>query len=229
MKAFGFEYELEISTKPQKAVGDDEVWDIATKALKEALDEKGLKYGIDEGGGAFYGPKIDIKITDALSRKWQCGTVQVDFNLPARFELGYIDENNEKKQPVMLHRAILGSFERFVGILLEHTAGELPFWICPTQVSIVPIGEAHASYAKEILNLLREAGIDGEILDKSETLNKRIRTAEKQKVPLIIVLGDNEVSARSVALRDRRAREQRNLGLDEFLNFVKAKLNEVNF
>ena len=229
MKAFGFEYELEISTKPQKAVGDDEVWDIATKALKDALDEKGLKYGLDEGGGAFYGPKIDIKITDALGRKWQCGTVQVDFNLPARFELGYIDENNEKKQPVMLHRAILGSFERFVGILLEHTAGELPFWICPTQVSIVPIGEAHASYAKEILNLLRAADIDGEILDRNETLNKRIRTAEKQKVPLIIVLGDNEVSARSVALRDRRAREQRNLGLDEFLNFVKAKLNEVNF
>ena len=229
MKAFGFEYELEISTKPQKAVGDDEVWEIATKALKDALDEKGLKYGLDEGGGAFYGPKIDIKITDALGRKWQCGTVQVDFNLPARFELGYIDENNEKKQPVMLHRAILGSFERFVGILLEHTAGELPFWICPTQVSIVPIGEAHADYAKEILNLLREADIDGEILDRNETLNKRIRTAEKQKVPLIIVLGDNEVSARSVALRDRRAREQRNLGLDEFLNFVKAKLNEVNF
>ena len=229
MKAFGFEYELEISTKPQKAVGDDEVWDIATKALKDALDEKGLKYGLDEGGGAFYGPKIDIKITDALGRKWQCGTVQVDFNLPARFELGYIDENNEKKQPVMLHRAILGSFERFVGILLEHTAGELPFWICPTQVSIVPIGEAHADYAKEILNLLREADIDGEILDRNETLNKRIRTAEKQKVPLIIVLGDNEVSARSVALRDRRAREQRNLGLDECLNFVKAKLNEVNF
>ena len=229
MKAFGFEYELEISTKPQKAVGDDEVWDIATKALKDALDEKDLKYGLDEGGGAFYGPKIDIKITDALGRKWQCGTVQVDFNLPARFELGYIDENNEKKQPVMLHRAILGSFERFVGILLEHTAGELPFWICPTQVSIVPIGEAHADYAKEILNLLRVADIDGEILDRNETLNKRIRTAEKQKVPLIIVLGDNEVSARSVALRDRRAREQRNLGLDEFLNFVKAKLNEVNF
>ncbi|MDA3048560.1 threonine--tRNA ligase [Campylobacter sp. JMF_08 NE1] len=229
MGAFDFNYEMEISTKPAKAVGDDEVWEIATKALKDALDEKGFKYGIDEGGGAFYGPKIDIKITDALGRKWQCGTVQVDFNLPNRFELGYIDENNEKKQPVMLHRAILGSFERFIGILIEHTAGELPFWICPTQVAIIPIGEAHSAYAKEISAMLRELGIDSEILTKNETLNKKIRTAEKQKVPLIIVLGDNEVANRSVALRDRRAREQRNLGLSEFLDFVQNKLNEVNF
>ncbi|MDA3043333.1 MULTISPECIES: threonine--tRNA ligase [unclassified Campylobacter] len=229
MGAFDFNYEMEISTKPAKAVGDDEVWEIATKALKDALDEKGFKYGIDEGGGAFYGPKIDIKITDALGRKWQCGTVQVDFNLPNRFELGYIDENNEKKQPVMLHRAILGSFERFIGILIEHTAGELPFWICPTQVAIIPIGEAHSAYAKEISAGLRELGIDSEILTKNETLNKKIRTAEKQKVPLIIVLGDNEVANRSVALRDRRAREQRNLGLSEFLGFVQNKLNEVNF
>ncbi|MBP3224367.1 MAG: threonine--tRNA ligase [Campylobacter sp.] len=229
MGAFDFNYEMEISTKPAKAVGDDEVWEIATKALKDALDEKGFKYGIDEGGGAFYGPKIDIKITDALGRKWQCGTVQVDFNLPNRFELGYIDENNEKKQPVMLHRAILGSFERFIGILIEHTAGELPFWICPTQVAIIPIGEAHSAYAKEISESLRDLGIDSEILTKNETLNKKIRTAEKQKVPLIIVLGDNEVANRSVALRDRRAREQRNLGLSEFLDFVQNKLNEVNF
>ncbi|MDA3052453.1 threonine--tRNA ligase [Campylobacter sp. JMF_01 NE2] len=229
MGAFDFNYEMEISTKPAKAVGDDEVWEIATKALKDALDEKGFKYGIDEGGGAFYGPKIDIKITDALGRKWQCGTVQVDFNLPNRFELGYIDENNEKKQPVMLHRAILGSFERFIGILIEHTAGELPFWICPTQVAIIPIGEAHSAYAKEISAMLRDLDIDTEILTKNETLNKKIRTAEKQKVPLIIVLGDNEVANRSVALRDRRAREQRNLGLSEFLDFVQNKLNEVNF
>ena len=229
MGAFGFNYELEISTKPAKAVGDDEVWEIATKALKDALDQKGLKYGIDEGGGAFYGPKIDIKITDALGRKWQCGTVQIDFNLPARFELSYIDENNEKKQPVMIHRAILGSFERFVGILLEHTAGELPFWIAPTQVIIIPIGEAHREYAHEICRKLRVIGVDSEISDKDETLNKRIRTAEKQKVPMILVLGDNEVSEKSVALRDRRARQQQNLSLDEFINFAQTKLNEVNF
>lgn len=229
MGAFGFNYELEISTKPAKAVGDDEVWEIATKALKDALDQKELKYGIDEGGGAFYGPKIDIKITDALGRKWQCGTVQIDFNLPARFELSYIDENNEKKQPVMIHRAILGSFERFVGILLEHTAGELPFWIAPTQVIIIPIGEAHREYAHEICRKLRAIGVDSEISDKDETLNKRIRTAEKQKVPMILVLGDNEVSEKSVALRDRRARQQQNLSLDEFVNFAQSKLNEVNF
>ncbi|MDA3080037.1 MULTISPECIES: threonine--tRNA ligase [unclassified Campylobacter] len=229
MKSFGFNYEMEISTKPQKAVGDDEVWEIATQALKDALDERGLKYGIDEGGGAFYGPKIDIKITDALKRKWQCGTVQVDFNLPNRFELGYIDENNEKKQPVMLHRAILGSFERFIGILIEHTAGELPFWLCPTQIAIIPISENHLAYAKEIADKLRNLEIDSEIFSKNETLNKRIRTAEKQKVPMIIVLGDNEVNEKSVALRDRRERTQSNLSLEEFLNLCKQKSSEVNF
>lgn len=229
MKNFGFSYEMEISTKPEKAIGDDKVWEIATNALKEALDENGFKYGIDEGGGAFYGPKIDIKITDALKRKWQCGTIQVDFNLPSRFDLGYIDENNERKQPVMLHRAILGSFERFIGILIEHTAGELPFFIAPTGVSIIPINDAHLNYAKEVQKSLANLEVDSEILSKNETLNKRIRTAEKGRVPMILVLGDNEVKNRSVALRDRRARAQSNLSLDEFLEFVKNKLNEVNF
>ena len=200
-----------------------------TNALKEALDENGFKYGIDEGGGAFYGPKIDIKITDALKRKWQCGTIQVDFNLPSRFDLGYIDENNERKQPVMLHRAILGSFERFIGILIEHTAGELPFFIAPTGVSIIPINDTHLNYAKEVQKALANLEVDSEILSKNETLNKRIRTAEKGRVPMILVLGDNEVKNRSVALRDRRARAQSNLSLDEFLEFVKNKLNEVNF
>ncbi|EAI3887178.1 threonine--tRNA ligase [Campylobacter fetus] len=228
MSAFGFTYEMEISTKPAKAVGDDAVWEIATKALKDALDEKGLKYGIDEGGGAFYGPKIDIKITDALKRKWQCGTIQVDFNLPARFDLGYIDENNERKQPVMLHRAIMGSFERFIGILLEHTAGELPFWIAPTQVVIIPISNEHHKYANEVHSLLLDMDVDSEIFNKNETLNKKIRTAEKQRVPMIIVLGDNEVTNRGVALRDRRAREQKDMSLDEFLGFIQSKLNEVN-
>ncbi|WP_096026452.1 threonine--tRNA ligase [Campylobacter lanienae] len=228
MNAFGFSYEMEISTKPTKAVGDDEVWEIATKALKDALDEKGLKYGIDEGGGAFYGPKIDIKITDALKRKWQCGTIQVDFNLPARFGLEYIDENNERKQPVMLHRAILGSFERFIGILLEHTAGELPFWIAPTQVVIIPINDTHLDYAKEIYAKLLDMNIDSEIFSKNDTLNKKIRNAEKQRVPMIIVLGDNEVANKGVALRDRRARKQKDMSLDEFYSLIQTKLNEVN-
>ncbi|EAK6256025.1 threonine--tRNA ligase [Campylobacter coli] len=229
MKLFDFSYEMEISTKPAKAIGDDEIWDTATKALKEALDEQGLKYGIDEGGGAFYGPKIDIKITDALKRKWQCGTIQVDFNLPERFKLEYTDSNNEKKQPVMLHRAILGSFERFIGILTEHCAGEFPFFIAPTAVGIVPIGEAHIAYAKEIQKELLELNIDSEVYEKNESLSKKIRTAEKQKLPMILVLGDEEVAKRSVALRDRRAKEQKNLSLDEFIKLVKEKMSEVHF
>ncbi|EQC3020945.1 threonine--tRNA ligase [Campylobacter jejuni] len=229
MKLFGFSYEMEISTKPEKAIGDDEIWEIATKALKEALDEQGLKYGIDEGGGAFYGPKIDIKITDALKRKWQCGTIQVDFNLPSRFKLEYTDSDNEKKQPVMLHRAILGSFERFIGILTEHCAGEFPFFIAPTAVGIVPIGEAHIAYAKEIQKELLELNIDSEVYEKNESLSKKIRIAEKQKLPMILVLGDDEVAKRSVALRDRRAKEQKNLSLDEFIKLVKEKMSEVHF
>ncbi|HEC2831802.1 TPA: threonine--tRNA ligase [Campylobacter jejuni] len=229
MKLFGFSYEMEISTKPEKAIGDDEIWEVATKALKEALDEQGLKYGIDEGGGAFYGPKIDIKITDALKRKWQCGTIQVDFNLPSRFKLEYTDSDNEKKQPVMLHRAILGSFERFIGILTEHCAGEFPFFIAPTAVGIVPIGEAHIAYAKEIQKELLELNIDSEVYEKNESLSKKIRIAEKQKLPMILVLGDDEVAKRSVALRDRRAKEQKNLSLDEFIKLVKEKMSEVHF
>ncbi|HEC2491397.1 TPA: threonine--tRNA ligase [Campylobacter jejuni] len=229
MKLFDFSYEMEISTKPEKAIGDDEIWEVATKALKEALDEQGLKYGIDEGGGAFYGPKIDIKITDALKRKWQCGTIQVDFNLPSRFKLEYTDSDNEKKQPVMLHRAILGSFERFIGILTEHCAGEFPFFIAPTAVGIVPIGEAHIAYAKEIQKELLELNIDSEVYEKNESLSKKIRIAEKQKLPMILVLGDDEVVKRSVALRDRRAKEQKNLSLDEFIKLVKEKMSEVHF
>ncbi|EAL0143093.1 threonine--tRNA ligase [Campylobacter jejuni] len=229
MKLFDFSYEMEISTKPEKAIGDDEIWEIATKALKEALDEQGLKYGIDEGGGAFYGPKIDIKITDALKRKWQCGTIQVDFNLPSRFKLEYTDSDNEKKQPVMLHRAILGSFERFIGILTEHCVGEFPFFIAPTAVGIVPIGEAHIAYAKEIQKELLELNIDSEVYEKNESLSKKIRIAEKQKLPMILVLGDDEVAKRSVALRDRRAKEQKNLSLDEFIKLVKEKMSEVHF
>ncbi|HEG3306789.1 TPA: threonine--tRNA ligase [Campylobacter jejuni] len=229
MKLFDFSYEMEISTKPEKTIGDDEIWEVATKALKEALDEQGLKYGIDEGGGAFYGPKIDIKITDALKRKWQCGTIQVDFNLPSRFKLEYTDSDNEKKQPVMLHRAILGSFERFIGILTEHCAGEFPFFIAPTAVGIVPIGEAHIAYAKEIQKELLELNIDSEVYEKNESLSKKIRIAEKQKLPMILVLGDDEVAKRSVALRDRRAKEQKNLSLDEFIKLVKEKMSEVHF
>ena len=229
MKSFGFEYEMEISTKPEKAIGSDEIWDSAVDGLKDALDSSGLEYGIDEGGGAFYGPKIDIKIKDSLKRKWQCGTIQVDFNLPERFLLEYTNENNEKSQPVMIHRAILGSFERFIGILIEHTAGELPFFIAPTQVIIVPIADSHIDYAKEISNKLREMEIDCEISAKNESLNKRIRTAEKQRVPMILVLGDKELDQRRVAVRDRRSREQYELSEEEFYKLIKEKMDEVHF
>jgi len=229
MQRFGFEYTLEVSTKPEKAIGDDAVWETATQGLKDALDANGIAYGVDEGGGAFYGPKIDIKIHDSLKRKWQCGTIQVDFNLPERFMLEYTDENNEKARPVMIHRAILGSFERFIGILIEHTAGEFPFFIAPTQVIIIPIADTHLEYAKLLEKELMMMEIDTEVSSRNESLNKRIRTAEKQRVPMILVIGDEEVAEKTVALRDRRERKQYNLGKEEFYTLLKEKMDEVRF
>jgi threonyl-tRNA synthetase len=228
MKSFDFDYSIELSTKPQKAIGSDEFWQKATNSIKEALEFQELKYDIDEGGGAFYGPKIDIKITDAIGRKWQCGTIQVDLNLPDRFDLTYIDEDGEKKRPVMLHRAILGSFERFIAILIEHFAGELPFFISPLQVIIVPISQTHLEYARRIENLLLSSGIDCAINSKNESLNKRIRISEMQKVPMIVVVGDNEVEKEAVALRDRRAKKRSSMSLEEFIELSKSKL-EVSF
>ena len=226
MKKFDFDYTMEVSTKPDKAIGEDDVWEMATEGLKEALTENNLPFGIDEGGGAFYGPKIDVKITDALGRKWQCGTIQVDFNLPQRFNVEYVAEDNVRKQPVMIHRAILGSFERFIAILTEHYAGEFPFFIAPTQVIFVPIADDHVKYANKLKDLLIEEGIDSEIYDKNESLNKRIRTAEKQKVPYVVVIGDAEVENKTVAIRDRRAREQYNLTQDEFMVKLLQQLKE---
>ena len=175
------------------------------------------------GGGAFYGPKIDIKILDAIGRKWQCGTVQVDMNLPSRFGVEYINDKGEKEQPVMIHRAILGSFERFIGILTEHCAGEFPFVIAPTQVIFVPIADSHVEYAKELQRDLIENDIDSEIYNMNESLNKRIRMAEKQRVPMIVVVGVEEVANKTIALRDRRKREQSNMTKDEFMSM----LNEI--
>jgi threonyl-tRNA synthetase len=226
MNLFGFEYTMEIATKPDKAIGDDEVWELATQGLKDALEGNNLPYTIDEGGGAFYGPKIDIKITDAIGRKWQCGTIQVDFNLPQRFDVEYIAEDNTRQRPVMLHRAILGSFERFIGILTEHYAGEFPFFIAPTQVIFVPIGDNHANYAYEMKKELRLAGIDAEVYDKNDSLNKRIRTAEKQRVPYVVIIGDEEVQNKTVAIRNRRTREQYNLTYEEFMVELNKQLKE---
>ena len=220
MKLFDFKFEVEVSTKPEKAIGSDEFWEKTTKGIMTALDENNIQYGIDEGGGAFYGPKIDIKILDAIGRKWQCGTVQVDMNLPERFEAEYTNANNEKERPVMIHRAILGSFERFIGILTEHCAGEFPFAIAPTQVIIIPIADTHVEYAKQLQKELLYSEIDSKIFDKNESLNKRVRTAEKQRVPMLVILGDEEVENQSIALRDRRTREQSNMSKEEFMTLL---------
>ena len=217
MKLFGFDYTMEIATKPEKAIGEDGVWELATQGLVDALEGNNLPFTIDEGGGAFYGPKIDIKITDAIGRKWQCGTIQVDFNLPERFGAEYVAEDNTRKQPVMIHRAILGSFERFIGILTEHYAGEFPFFLAPVQVIFVPISDSHVAYANKIKARMLVNDIDAEVYDKNDSLNKRVRNAEKQRVPYVVIVGDEEVQNETVAIRDRRAKEQYNLTQDEFM------------
>jgi len=226
MKLFGFEYTMEVATKPEKAIGEDSVWEMATQGLKDALEGNNLPFSIDEGGGAFYGPKIDIKITDAIGRKWQCGTIQVDFNLPERFEVEYVADDNTRKQPVMIHRAILGSFERFIGILTEHYAGEFPFFLAPVQVIFVPISESHADEAYALKKRLVQEGMDAEVYDKNDSLNKRVRNAEKQRVPYVVIIGEEEVQNKTVAIRDRRAKEQYNLTQDEFMVKLSKQLQE---
>ncbi|WP_104747075.1 threonine--tRNA ligase [Helicobacter bilis] len=235
MNAFGFSYEMELSTRPEQSIGEDSVWESATLALQNALAGNNISYQVDEGGGAFYGPKIDIKITDAIGRKWQCGTIQIDMNLPERFNLSYIDENNEHAMPVMIHRAILGSFERFVAILTEHFGGEFPFFIAPTQVIIIPINESHVSMAQNLQNELRLRGIYAELSLKNESLNKKIRTAEKQKVPMIVLIGDKELNNNSVSIRDRRMKMdsgenmQYEMSMQEFLEKTSNLHREVSF
>lgn len=226
MKLFNFNYTMEVATKPEKAIGDDAVWELATQGIRDALTENNLPYDIDEGGGAFYGPKIDVKITDALGRKWQCGTVQVDFNLPERFNAEYVGEDNERHSPVMIHRAILGSFERFIAILTEHYAGEFPFFLAPVQVIFVPIAESHVAYANKLKAELLYKDIDADVYDKNDSLNKRVRNAEKQRVPYVVIIGDEEVANKTVAIRDRRAKEQYNLTQDEFMVKLTQQLQE---
>ncbi|RKV51750.1 threonine--tRNA ligase [Helicobacter pylori] len=229
MKAFNFSYEMELSTRPAKSIGDDEVWEKATNALKEALKEHRIDYKIDEGGGAFYGPKIDIKITDALRRKWQCGTIQVDMNLPERFKLAFTNEHNHAEQPVMIHRAILGSFERFIAILSEHFGGNFPFFVAPTQIALIPINEEHHVFALKLKEALKKRDIFVEVLDKNDSLNKKVRLAEKQKIPMILVLGNEEVETEILSIRDREKQAQYKMPLKEFLNMVESKMQEVSF
>ncbi|STR19454.1 threonyl-tRNA synthetase [Helicobacter pylori] len=229
MQAFDFSYEMELSTRPAKSIGDDEVWEKATNALKEALEEHRIDYKIDEGGGAFYGPKIDIKITDALKRKWQCGTIQVDMNLPERFKLAFTNECNHAEQPVMIHRAILGSFERFIAILSEHFGGNFPFFVAPTQIALIPINEEHHVFALKLKEELKKRDIFVEVLDKNDSLNKKVRLAEKQKIPMILVLGNEEMETEILSIRDREKQAQYKMPLKEFLNMVESKMQEVSF
>ena len=204
MGVFGFSYEVEISTRPEKSIGSDEIWERATNALKDALERLKLPYDICEGEGAFYGPKIDVKLTDAIGRKWQCGTVQCDFALPERFDVTYVDSDGERKRPVMIHRVILGSIDRFLGVLIEHYAGAFPVWLAPVQARIMPITDAQAEYAKEVLQKFKEAGIRAEADLRNEKLNLKIREAQVEKVPYMCILGKREVEAGTISLRSRK-------------------------
>jgi len=227
LKTFGFkDFEIYLATQPEKYIGTKTNWNKATKALKVALNKMKLKYKIDRGGGAFYGPKIDIKIKDSLGRPWQCTTIQVDFNLPQRFQMTYIDKNGKKKEPIMIHRALLGSMERFIGVLLEHYAGALPLWLSPVQVWVVPIGSSHKKYAKEITEKLRNEGIRTELKDEQETVSKRIRQGELQKIPYIIVVGDKEVKAKKIRIRQRHRGDIGICSFKEFLNKIKMEIEK---
>ncbi len=225
MDTFGFkEREIEISTRPEGSIGTDEDWTRAEKALKGALDGKKIDYEICEGEGAFYGPKIDVKIKDALGRAWQCSTIQCDFALPERFDLEYTGADGQKHRPVMIHRAILGSVERFMGTLLEHYAGALPFWLSPAQISIIPVALAHEDYAGEVAKSLREAGFRAEVQAPDETLGARIRNAQNEKVPYMIVVGDKEVQAKKIAVRSRTLGDQGQMGLSDFIQRAKEEV-----
>ena len=204
LQAFGFsEYSIMVATRPEKAVGDPEMWEHATESLRQSLEQRGLSFGIDEGGGAFYGPKIDIHITDALGRAWQCTTIQFDFNLPERFDLTYQDDEGNRVQPYMVHRAILGSVERFFGVLLEHYAGAFPLWLAPVQAVIIPIADRHLEYASQVRDTLAKAGFRVEVDSRGDRMNQKIRNAQMQKVPYMLVVGDKEAEAESVSVRHR--------------------------
>ena len=220
-KLFGFEYEIELSTKPEKAIGSQEIWDMAEAALAGALDKLGRKYKINPGDGAFYGPKLDFKIKDAIGRMWQCGTIQLDFNLPERFDVTYIGEDGEKHRPVMLHRVIYGSIERFIGILIEHYAGAFPMWLAPVQVKVLTLNDECIPYAKEIMAKLQELGIRAELDDRNETIGYKIREANgRYKIPMQLIIGKNEVENKEVNIRRFGSKDQFSKSLDEFYTYV---------
>jgi len=231
LKTFGFEqYEIYLSTRPEKYIGRPKDWQLATKAIEETLRSSKINYLIDKGGGAFYGPKIDIKIKDALGRPWQCTTIQIDFNLPQRFDLYYIDKKGKKQRPIMIHRALLGSLERFMGVLIEHYKGAFPLWLAPSQVALINVGKSHRDYAAKIFKLLSEKNIRCRLLEENETVNKRIRQAEMEKIPYILVVGDREKANQTVSVRRRKSNELKSMAVDEFISqIIKEIENKVIF
>ncbi|MBE0467630.1 MAG: threonine--tRNA ligase, partial [Candidatus Desulforudis sp.] len=222
---FGFDYHVELSTKPEKAMGSDEVWELATNALRGALETRGLKYKVNEGDGAFYGPKIDFHLRDCLGRTWQCGTIQVDFLMPEKFELHYIGEDGERHRPVMIHRVIYGSLERFIAILTEHFAGAFPVWLAPVQARVFPITDRHGPYAREVTETLGRAGIRVEFDGRNEKVGYKIREAQVQKIPYMLVVGDRELESGTVAVRHRAEGDLGAMTLDAFSERVLVEIH----
>ena len=226
MAMFNMNFEVELSTRPESYVGELENWNKAEAGLKEAMDRRGMTYEINEGDGAFYGPKIDFKVKDAIGRTWQCATIQLDFNLPERFDIKYQDKDGQMKTPIMLHRVVFGSMERFHGILIEHYAGAFPTWLAPTQVAIVPISnEKHADFAEEVYKKMRAAGIRAKLDDRSESMNYKIRESlQDKKIPYVCVIGDKEIEANSVAVRARGIGQVGTMSVDEFISKVEEEI-----
>lgn len=229
-KTFNFSYHVELSTRPENSIGSDEDWQIATDGLKGALDDLGLKYVINEGDGAFYGPKIDFHLTDAIGRTWQCGTIQLDLQLPQRFDLEYIGEDGEKHRPIMIHRVVYGSFERFFGILIEHFAGAFPLWLAPVQVKVLPITERNNDYAQKVYQKLSNAGIRVELDDRNEKIGYKIREASSMKIPYLIILGDEEEKENTISIRGRGFENKSGLNLDDFMKRLdeEIKTKKIN-
>ncbi len=226
MGIFGFEYDLEISTRPEKSIGSDEDWDNATQALIKAMEDNNLPYDINEGDGAFYGPKIDVKLRDALGRKWQCATIQCDFTLPERFDLFYIGKDGEKHRPAMIHRVILGAIERFIGILIEHYAGAFPVWLAPVQAILLTVTDRHVSYGEKVLNQLKEADIRLESDFRNEKLGLKVREAQLMKIPYMLIIGDKEVEAQGVTPRLRTGENLPLMSVEAFIERVKQDCKE---
>lgn len=225
-RTFGFSYHVELSTKPENAIGSDEIWELATESLRAALDARGIDYKVNEGDGAFYGPKIDFHLTDCLGRTWQCGTIQLDFVMPERFDLSYVGDDGDKHRPVMIHRVVFGALERFMGMLIEHFAGAFPVWLSPVQTVVMPVSEAHVDYAGSVAEQLRDIGVRCELDDRNEKLGYRIREARLQKVPYMLVVGDSEVSSQSVSVRVRGQANAETVSLDSFIERIKREISE---